>query len=249
MSDENPPANLEDLARKYLAESKEGAIAYLRQAWLSGTVAALRGARRAADLTQEEVAQRLGTTQSAIARLERDDEGRMALHRYVDYAVVCDKLPLDIELVNVDDLRHLAEETPSAPRTRATYEQWTTSAAATAPIGSSNTAEEPVAAKALAGFAVGATVKFAPAINAGLPARFVVVTSTKIATGKSFGIVNMWGQLVGAAEQPSTPSNAAAPEGSAVSEYAFAVGDFWPNEQPEWRDVNAFENTEVLVGR
>jgi hypothetical protein len=65
---------LADAAREYVEESEESAHIYLRESWLSGAIATMYRARWAADLTQAEVAERLGTTQSAIARLERADD-------------------------------------------------------------------------------------------------------------------------------------------------------------------------------
>lgn len=115
-----------DLAREVLTESKESARAYLRQGWLYAAVRALREARQSANLTQGEVAQCLGTTQSAIARLESDHEGRITLHRYIDYALACDMCPLDLDtlLVPAERLRAFAIQDPDAPRTPTRFTAW-----------------------------------------------------------------------------------------------------------------------------
>ncbi|HLA80011.1 MAG TPA: helix-turn-helix transcriptional regulator [Thermoleophilia bacterium] len=115
---------LADLTRELLTESDEGATAYLRQAWLSTAMQALRNARRQANLTQEEMARRLKTTQSAVARLESDHEGRLSLHRYVDYLQSCDALPLDIEIAPVRIVRQYVLANPEAPCTSTAYRQW-----------------------------------------------------------------------------------------------------------------------------
>ena len=58
------------------------------------TLAALLGARREAGLTQEDVAARMGTTKSAISRLEaslRNDKGSPSFATLRKYARACGK--------------------------------------------------------------------------------------------------------------------------------------------------------------
>jgi transcriptional regulator with XRE-family HTH domain len=117
-----------ELAREALEESDESAHAYLVQSWLSSAIEKLYDARRQAGLTQEEVAQLLGTKQPAIARLERDDEGKVSLHRYVAFALACGFLPLDISLRPTEALREYALDDPDAPRTEAAFEAWNSEA-------------------------------------------------------------------------------------------------------------------------
>lgn len=116
--------DLADLEREALLESEESAYALLRENWLASTVAKLRAARRQAGLTQGDLAARLETTQSAIARLEADHEGRMTLHRFIDYAVACGVLALDMLLVPSRDLRAYALQDPDAPRTQTCFDLW-----------------------------------------------------------------------------------------------------------------------------
>lgn len=115
---------LTDLTRELL-EDEETAYAYLLENWLASTVGKLREARREAGLTQEEVAERLGTKQPAIARLERDHEGRFSLRRFAEYALACGVLPLDIVFESSEDIREYALENPDKPITAETaYEGW-----------------------------------------------------------------------------------------------------------------------------
>lgn len=118
------PANtIADLARQYLGE--EGAsAAYLRQSWLARTPSALRRARRAAGLTQQQLADRLSTTQSAIARLEADDGGSMSLRRVCDYAIACGALPLDIALAPIEQVIRFAASNPMSDRTQLDLDTW-----------------------------------------------------------------------------------------------------------------------------
>ena len=115
---------LADETRRFLTSNRETARRYLRQSWLSEAMRSLREARQQSGLTQKELAQRLNTTQSAIARLERDDEGRLALHRYVDYALACDRLPFDIGLESLENIRAFAIAHAEAPRTEHMYRTW-----------------------------------------------------------------------------------------------------------------------------
>lgn len=94
-----------DSIRRRLHRRPEAIAAYLRAGWLAEAAAALREARRAAGLTQQEVAERLGTTQSAIARMENDFEGRYTLRRYIDYLLACGRVPLDIATEPIEAAR------------------------------------------------------------------------------------------------------------------------------------------------
>jgi transcriptional regulator with XRE-family HTH domain len=113
-----------DLEREILEESEDTAYAYLAQSWLTSAIDRLWDARRQAGLTQAEVAQRLNTKQPAIARLEKDSEGSLSLRRYVEYALACGVLPLDISLKPAAALRQYALGDPEAPRTESAYKAW-----------------------------------------------------------------------------------------------------------------------------
>src|SRR5215469_17621785 len=90
-------SSTEDVLREMLeAEPDDEAslLEYLKAAVLSSAREALYLARHAADKTQADVAQALGTRQPHIARLEADVRGRLSLRRYVEYALACGKIPL-----------------------------------------------------------------------------------------------------------------------------------------------------------
>jgi len=84
-------------------------------------IEALQDARRRASLTQEDVAQRLGTTQSSIARLENSNEGSISLRRYVRYALACGMAPFDITMEPVRAMRDYILQDPDAARTPLAY--------------------------------------------------------------------------------------------------------------------------------
>jgi transcriptional regulator with XRE-family HTH domain len=119
-------AGLAGLARQILTSNEGRAYRYLRRMWLTSAAGALREARRKAGLSQAELATKLGTTQSAVARLENDTEGRLSLHRYVDYALACGQFPLEITIEPASAVRAYAIHEPDAPRTQTCLEKWRT---------------------------------------------------------------------------------------------------------------------------
>ena len=107
-----------------LLEDKDTAYLYLAERWLTDVVAKLRDARLESDLTQHEIAERLGTKQPAIARLESDHEGKFSLRRFVEYALACGALPLDLSLESAEEVRRCALGSPGEPITETAYENW-----------------------------------------------------------------------------------------------------------------------------
>lgn len=119
-------SGLAGLARQILTSSEDRAYRYLRRMWLASAARTLRRARREAGLSQVELAEKLGTTQSAVARLENDSEGRLSLHRYVDYAIACGQFPLEIIAEQASTVREFAIDDPDAPRTQLLVDRWRT---------------------------------------------------------------------------------------------------------------------------
>src|ERR1700730_869588 len=110
-----------------LVDEKDGlafAQEYLKAAFLSSAVDGLFIARRQAGLTQAEVATLLNTKQAAIARLEADTEGSMSLHRYVEVALACGMVPLEVTLVPVAVLCDYLIDHPEAALTQGAYSAW-----------------------------------------------------------------------------------------------------------------------------
>jgi hypothetical protein len=113
---------MDDAARRYVEESEESAKIYLRESWLAGMMATLYRARWAANLTQAEVAERLGTTQSAVARLERAED--TSLRRFWEYLYACGVTPVEIETVPFDNLREYVRQHPGDDRTAEPVKKW-----------------------------------------------------------------------------------------------------------------------------
>lgn len=98
--------------------------AYLRAGFLESAVNTLYQARRQADLTQAQLAERLNTGQAAIARLEDDTEGAMSLHRYVDFVMACGMIPFNIAYVPIEAVHGYTLENPQLPLTQENYHAW-----------------------------------------------------------------------------------------------------------------------------
>jgi transcriptional regulator with XRE-family HTH domain len=107
----------EDLERKILKGSEEGACEYLLRGWFYHAMEAARDARIRNGLKQAEIADKLGTTQSAVARLENAHRGNFSLDRFLRYAWACGAAPLDLEFVPPAQLCQYSLRDPSAPRT------------------------------------------------------------------------------------------------------------------------------------
>lgn len=97
---------------------------YLKAGFLSSAIDALFYARRQANLTQAQVAERLNTKQASIARLEADTSGSLTLRRYVEFALACGMVPLDITLAPIDSVRDFVRSHPDSPLTQELYQAW-----------------------------------------------------------------------------------------------------------------------------
>ncbi len=119
-----PTGTIEDAIRDLLNNDDEAAREYLKESFLTEAMLALFHARRDAELTQAQLAERLGTKQSSIARLERDLSGSVTLRRYVEVALACGVMPLDVALVPVAQIKQYATHNPGAEKTPAAFNAW-----------------------------------------------------------------------------------------------------------------------------
>jgi transcriptional regulator with XRE-family HTH domain len=119
-----PTGTLEDSIRELLSDDDEAARAYLKESFLTAAILALFHARRNAGFTQAQLAARLGVKQPTIARLERDFSGSFTLRRYVEVALACGVIPLDLALVATEQLRQFALDDPGAEKTAAAFNAW-----------------------------------------------------------------------------------------------------------------------------
>ncbi len=110
--------------REMVQQDEQSLKENLKESFVSAAVLALFHARRDAGFTQAQVAERMNTTQSAIARLENDLSGSLSLRRYVDYSLACGVAPLDITLEPIAKIRDYVLLDPNAPRTPGDYFAW-----------------------------------------------------------------------------------------------------------------------------
>lgn len=95
---EHEETEAEFMTRMLTDEEKgeEFTIEYFKARYLSSVGRSLYYARRKAGLTQEQVAERMHTHQSAIARLEADRDGSISFHHYVEYVIACGFMPCSL---------------------------------------------------------------------------------------------------------------------------------------------------------
>jgi|SRR5579859_557389 len=105
-------------------EGKDSAIEYLRSGFLSSAADTLFYMRLQAGLTQAQVAERLHTKQSAIARLESDSDGGISLHRYIDFALACGMVPHNITFAPLESVINYTIAQPEILYTQGNYEEW-----------------------------------------------------------------------------------------------------------------------------
>ncbi len=105
-------------------QGKEFASEYFKSAFLASAVNALFYMRRQAGLTQAQVAERLNTKQSAVARLEGDFDGGISLHRYVDFALACDMVPHNITFAPLESAISYTIAQPKILYTEVNYQEW-----------------------------------------------------------------------------------------------------------------------------
>ena len=105
-------------------QGKEFASEYLKSAFLTSAANGLFYMRRQAGLTQAQVAERLNTKQSAIARLEGDFDGGISLRRYVDFALACGMVPHDITFAPLELAISYTIAQPKRLFTQVNHQEW-----------------------------------------------------------------------------------------------------------------------------
>jgi DNA-binding XRE family transcriptional regulator len=98
-------------------KGSELTIEYLRADFLASAAISLSRLRHDAGLTQAQIAEKLHTKQSAIARLEADFDGAMSLRRYVDFALACGLVPYNFAFVPITVAREFVIKNPEIPLT------------------------------------------------------------------------------------------------------------------------------------
>lgn len=97
---------------------------YLKADFLSAAANTLFSIRRRAGLTQAQVAERLNTKQSAIARLEADFDGSISLRRYAEFALACGVIPHHITFTPIESARTFVIARPETPLTQENQRNW-----------------------------------------------------------------------------------------------------------------------------
>jgi len=85
---------------------------------------ALSRARATSGYSSTDLAHRSGVPSTHVERAEEGHTQDMTLRQYLDLALACDHLPLDLVLVPSEELARFAREAPPVPRTALEYEAW-----------------------------------------------------------------------------------------------------------------------------
>lgn len=116
--------SIADSVQSLLEEGGQQAYEYLRESFLANAMLLLFQARREADLTQVQLAEKLKTRQSAIARMENDTTGSISLRRFIEVALACGKMPFDISLAPLQDVVAFSMHNPEEERTEVNFAKW-----------------------------------------------------------------------------------------------------------------------------
>jgi transcriptional regulator with XRE-family HTH domain len=113
--------SIEELIANADPEVAEG---YLRADWFYRAMGAIRDARLRNGLKQAEVASRVGTTQSVIARMENAARGTFSVERFLEYAWACGAAPLDLEFVTPEEILKYALDNLGSAKTLQMLADW-----------------------------------------------------------------------------------------------------------------------------
>jgi hypothetical protein len=113
-----------DAIKEILTCDSGEAREYLRERFLTACTIALFEQRKAAGLTQTDVATRMNTKQPAISALEADFGGSFSLRRYVDYLLACGVLPLDLSFAPEEAVRRFLLDCPGQNATVPAFTAW-----------------------------------------------------------------------------------------------------------------------------
>ncbi len=102
----------------------ELAYDYLATDFVAAAILGLSAARRDAGLTQRQIAEQLGTHQSAVARWENDIAGRISLANYVRFSQALGKLPYHLVLEDIERIRQFRLAVPEKEPTQSTFLWW-----------------------------------------------------------------------------------------------------------------------------
>lgn len=78
---------------------------YLKADWIIKAMLHLESSRKEADLTQQKLAELLGTKQSVISRSEADLSGAISIRRYADWLFACGAIPSQMETSTLQEAR------------------------------------------------------------------------------------------------------------------------------------------------
>ena len=108
--------SLVDVERSVVNQTSSATNYWIEVGWKTNLSDAIWRARYEAGISQSELAERLGTTQSEISKIERGKD--IKLSRYVQIMVALGKVPTVPEFIPLDVAVRAVKENPRVPLTR-----------------------------------------------------------------------------------------------------------------------------------
>jgi transcriptional regulator with XRE-family HTH domain len=96
----------------------------IKRAFLEHAGRSVAMARLRSGLSREQVAQAAGVSRSTVESLEEASPTGLTMEQYVDLALACGSMPLELTLAPTPDMREFASEVPIGNRSATAFDAW-----------------------------------------------------------------------------------------------------------------------------
>lgn len=124
MSGEEEHYDIASIEEILAEEGDEVLESFLQSEWFYRAMRKIKEARKRNHLSQMEIAERLGTTQSVVARMENAHYGNFSVARFIAYAWACGVAPVDLGFVDAESMLDFAREKPLSESEIEAIDRW-----------------------------------------------------------------------------------------------------------------------------